>query len=30
VRNADTWATLQRYLQQDFIREIFDPILAGR
>jgi aminoglycoside phosphotransferase (APT) family kinase protein len=30
VRNADTWATLQRYLQLDFIREIFDPILGGR
>lgn len=28
VRNADTWATLQRYLQLDFIREIFDPILG--
>lgn len=27
VRNADTWATLQRYLQLDFIREIFDPII---
>lgn len=27
VRNADTWATLQRYLQMDFIRGIFDPII---
>jgi aminoglycoside phosphotransferase (APT) family kinase protein len=27
VRNADTWATLQRYLQLDFIRGIFDPII---
>ena len=27
VRNPDTWATLQRYLQLDFIRGIFDPII---
>jgi aminoglycoside phosphotransferase (APT) family kinase protein len=26
VRNPDTWATLQRYLQLNFIRQIFDPI----
>jgi aminoglycoside phosphotransferase (APT) family kinase protein len=26
VRNPDTWATLQRYLRLNFIREIFDPI----
>jgi aminoglycoside phosphotransferase (APT) family kinase protein len=27
VRNADTWATLQRYLRLEFIRELFDPIV---
>jgi aminoglycoside phosphotransferase (APT) family kinase protein len=30
VRNADTWATLQRYLQLNFIQQLFDPILRGR
>jgi aminoglycoside phosphotransferase (APT) family kinase protein len=29
VRNPDTWATLQRYLQLDFIRDIFDPIISA-
>jgi aminoglycoside phosphotransferase (APT) family kinase protein len=28
VRNPDTWATLQRYLQLPFIRELFDPVLT--
>jgi aminoglycoside phosphotransferase (APT) family kinase protein len=27
ARNADTWRTLQQYLQLPFIRAIFDPIL---
>lgn len=27
IRNADTWATLQRYMQIDFIRDIFDSII---
>jgi aminoglycoside phosphotransferase (APT) family kinase protein len=27
VKNADTWQTLQRYMQLDFIRGLFDPIL---
>jgi hypothetical protein len=27
VRNEDTWATLQRYMQLDFIRSLFDPFL---
>ncbi|MDJ0783948.1 MAG: phosphotransferase [Desulfosarcinaceae bacterium] len=27
VRNPDTWATLQRYLQLNFIRTLFDPII---
>jgi len=27
MRNADTWATLQRYVQLDFIRSLFDPFL---
>ena len=29
-RNADTWATLQRYMQIDFIRSLFDPFLENR
>lgn len=29
MRNADTWATLQRYMQYDFIRSLFDPFLAS-
>ncbi len=28
-RNADTWATLQRYMQIDFIRSLFDPFLEN-
>jgi hypothetical protein len=27
VKNADTWETLQRYMQLDFIRSLFDPVL---
>jgi aminoglycoside phosphotransferase (APT) family kinase protein len=27
MRNEDTWATLQRYMQLDFIRSLFDPLL---
>jgi len=27
LKNPDTWATLQRYLQLDFIRSLFDPYL---
>lgn len=27
VKNPDTWATLKRYMQMDFIRELFDPII---
>lgn len=29
IRNADTWATLQRYMQLDFIRSLFDPFLEN-
>jgi aminoglycoside phosphotransferase (APT) family kinase protein len=28
VRNPDTWATLQRYLDLEFIRSLFDPFLS--
>ena len=28
VRNPDTWATLQRYLDLGFIRSLFDPLLS--
>jgi aminoglycoside phosphotransferase (APT) family kinase protein len=28
VRNPDTWATLQRYLDLEFIRSLFDPLLS--
>lgn len=28
MRNEDTWATLQRYMQLDFIRSLFDPFLS--
>jgi hypothetical protein len=28
VRNPDTWATLKRYMQLDFIRDLFDPIIT--
>lgn len=27
VKNQDTWETLQRYMQLDFIRSLFDPFL---
>ena len=27
VKNPDTWRTLNRYMQLDFIRELFDPIV---
>ena len=27
VKNPDTWATLRRYMQLEFIRELFDPII---
>jgi len=27
VRNPDTWATLQRYMDLDFIRSLFDPFM---
>ncbi len=30
VRNEYTWATLQRYMNLDFIRGLFDPFLSGR
>ena len=26
-RNPDTWKTLQRYMNLDFIRSLFDPFL---
>jgi hypothetical protein len=29
VRNPDTWATLQRYMNLDFIRSLFDPFLRA-
>lgn len=29
IRNPDTWATLQRYMDLPFIRSIFDPYLSG-
>lgn len=29
MRNEDTWATLQRYMQLGFIRSLFDPFLKG-
>jgi thiamine kinase-like enzyme len=28
VRNPDTWATLQRYMDLEFIRSLFDPFLS--
>jgi aminoglycoside phosphotransferase (APT) family kinase protein len=28
VRNPDTWATLQRYMDLEFIRSLFDPFMA--
>ena len=28
MRNEDTWAVLQRYMQLDFIRSLFDPFLT--
>jgi len=28
MRNASTWATLQRYMQIDFIRSLFEPFLG--
>jgi len=27
IKNPDTWRTLQRYMQLDFIRSLFDPFL---
>jgi aminoglycoside phosphotransferase (APT) family kinase protein len=29
VKNPDTWETLNRYMNLDFIRELFDPVMAG-
>jgi len=29
VKNADTWATLKRYMDLTFIRSLFDPFLHG-
>ena len=29
VKNSDTWATLQRYMDLAFIRSLFDPLVAG-
>jgi hypothetical protein len=29
IKNRDTWATLQRYLNLDFIRSLFDPYLKA-
>jgi aminoglycoside phosphotransferase (APT) family kinase protein len=29
VKNPDTWATLQRYMDIEFIRSLFDPFLSG-
>ena len=29
IRNPDTWATLQRYMDLDFIRSLFEPFMAG-
>lgn len=29
VKNQDTWETLQRYMQFDFIRSLFDPFMKG-
>ncbi|MDJ0831685.1 MAG: aminoglycoside phosphotransferase family protein [Desulfobacterales bacterium] len=29
VKNPDTWATLQRYMDLKFIRQIFDPFLTS-
>jgi len=28
MRNEDTWATLQRYMQLEFIRSLFDPFIS--
>jgi aminoglycoside phosphotransferase (APT) family kinase protein len=28
VRNPDTWATLERYMNLEFIRSLFDPFLS--
>ena len=30
VKNPDTWRTLQRYMDLDFIRSLFDPFLRPR
>jgi aminoglycoside phosphotransferase (APT) family kinase protein len=30
VKNPDTWAKLQRYMNLEFIRELFDPFLKTR
>ena len=29
IRNADTWATLQRYMQLPFIRSLFEPFMRA-
>lgn len=29
IRNPDTWATLQRYMDLDFIRALFEPLMGG-
>ncbi|UCF91449.1 MAG: phosphotransferase [Desulfobacterales bacterium] len=28
MKNPDTWATLQRYMNLDFVRSLFDPFMA--
>ena len=28
VSNPDTWATLQRYMDLEFIRSLFDPFVS--
>jgi hypothetical protein len=28
IRNPDTWATLQRYMNLDFIRSLFEPFMT--
>ena len=30
MKNADTWKTLRRYMDIDFIRSLFDPFLQGK
>jgi aminoglycoside phosphotransferase (APT) family kinase protein len=30
MKNPDTWAKLQKYMNLDFIRSLFDPVIKGR